>query len=188
MHYNEKDGKISFKIGTPGKVAIFEIEKDGNQYDEKNGFKNDSKYRIKGMTTNTKSIKNMENIENTQLNCFSDAPCLSVNPDGNLIFSNFLNENSEGISSFFSMKIIVENESKNYAQNDEKKSENRLHENSASNDGCNNDVNDKDNDRIHSALTEHSLRTFFKDGFLRLSNIVEADRISECLRYNKKQK
>ena len=182
MHYNEKDGKISFKIGTPGKGAIFEIEKHGNKNDEKNGFKNDSKYRIKGMTTNTKNIKNIENIGNTQLNDFSDVPYLSVNPDGNIIFSNFSDENSEGISSFFSIKIIVENESKNYAQNDENKSENRLHENSALNDGCNNDVNDKDNDRIHSALTEHSLRTFFKDGFLRLSNIVEEDRISECLR------
>ena len=93
-----------------------------------------------------------------------------------------MNENSEGNSSFFSIKIIVENESKNYAQNDENRCENRLHENNALNGVCDNDVNNKDSDQIHSALTEHSLRTFFKDGFLKLSNIVEEDRISECLR------
>ena len=106
MTVSGQDGRTSYRTGTPGRGAIFNIEKINNN--EKNGKKTSAEmchFRIKSLLSN----------KNTDLSVYS--PYLCVRSDGQLSFEN-ISENNGGYSCDFYLKIIPEIE-KSFETNNE---------------------------------------------------------------------
>ena len=170
MNVSEQDGKISYRTGTPGRGSIFNFERISCESRDKN------KFRIKNTIGNNK-----KNIRDGLL----EGIFLSVTADGTLFFSCVSTDCQSELSIDFDVKIINETAVENYI------------ENSISGRNCDNDEEINQNIEIlhnyngniktipkiiENDSGEDSMRTFFEEGYVKISNVVNKVQIINCLR------